>query len=72
MDLAAGVSAPNKPPVILEHSAGAPGVQKLTLLTLVQVEADHLVLETHFPEYCALLKWPDLTWMPPMRSWVGL
>ena len=72
VDLPAGVSTSNKPPVILEHSAGAPGVQKLTLLTLVQVETDHLVLGTHFPEFCAIPKLLDLTWMPPMRSWVGL
>ena len=44
MDLAAGVSAPNKPPVVLQHSAGAACVEQLTLLPLLQVEADHLVL----------------------------
>ena len=50
VDLPAGVSTSNKPPVVLEHSAGAPGVQKLTLLTLVQVEADHLVLDAAHEE----------------------
>ena len=35
VNLAAGVSAPHKPPVILEHGAGAPGVQELALLALV-------------------------------------
>ena len=50
MNLAAGVSAPHKPSVILEHGAGAPGVQELALLALVQVEADHLVLDSAHEE----------------------
>ena len=45
VNLAAGVSAPHKPPVILEHGAGAPCVEELALLALVQVKADHLVLK---------------------------
>ena len=45
VNLAAGVSAAHKPPVILEHGAGAPSVKELALLALVQVEADHLVLK---------------------------
>ena len=50
VDLSASVSTSNKPAVILEHSAGAPGVQQLTLLALVQVEADHLVLDAAHEE----------------------
>ena len=45
VDLAAGVPAAHEAAVVLEDGAGAPGVQQLTLLALVQVQADHLVLD---------------------------
>ena len=45
VDLAAGVPAAHEAAVVLEDGAGAPSVQQLTLLTLVQVQADHLVLD---------------------------
>ena len=59
MDLATGVATPNKPPVILEHSTGAPGVQELTLLALVKVEADHLVLDAAHEELGGSLGVPE-------------
>ena len=55
MNLATSVSTPNIATMIFEHSTRASRVQQLRLLPLLQVKADHLVLDDRSLKALSLL-----------------
>ena len=59
MDLPISVSTPHKSSMIFQDGTGSSGVQQLTLLALVQVEADHLVLDAAHEELGGSLGVPE-------------
>ena len=59
--------------MILEHGTRPSCVQQLTLLPLLQVKADHLVLDTRTKlEGNVPVTTDNITWIPPISNCVGL